>query len=57
VKYVADFKVWAESQGAYFHDDTGDPELTLDLYEDGDHFLDAVAYTRIFRRRLDPLLR
>jgi len=56
-KYVADFKAWAQAQGAYFHDDTGDPELTLDLYEDGDHFLDAAAYTKIFRRRLDPLLR
>ena len=37
-RYVADFRAWAESQGACFHDETGDPELTLDLYEDGDHF-------------------
>ena len=56
-KYIADFRAWAESQGACFHDETGDPELTLDLYEDGDHFGDRIAYTRIFRRRLDPLFR
>lgn len=56
-KYVADFRAWATAQGAYFHDDTGDPEMTLDLYEDGDHVLDRVRYTRIFRRRLDALFR
>ena len=56
-KYVADFRAWATAQGASFHDDTGDPEMTLDLYEDGDHVLDRVRYTRIFRRRLDPLFR
>jgi hypothetical protein len=57
LKYVADFRAWATAQGAYFHDDTGDPEMTLDLYEDGDHVLDRIRYTRIFRRRLDPLFR
>jgi hypothetical protein len=56
-RYVADFRSWAEAQGAYFHDDTGDPEMTVDLYEDGDHVLDRLRYTRIFRRRLDPLFR
>jgi hypothetical protein len=56
-QYVADFRAWAESQGECFYDETGDPELTLDLYEDGDHFRDRLAYTRIFRRRLDPLFR
>jgi hypothetical protein len=57
VRYVADFRAWAESEGLCFYDETGDPELTLDLYEDGDHFNDRVAYTKIFRRRLDPLFR
>ena len=56
-RYVAEFRAWAQSQGACFHDDTGDPEMTLDLYEDGDHVLDRDRYTRIFRRRLDPLFR
>jgi hypothetical protein len=57
VKYVADFREWARSQGLCFYDETGDPELTLDLYEDGDHFRDRITYTRIFRRRLDSLFR
>jgi len=56
-RYVADLKVWLESNGACFHDDTGDPDLTLDLYEDGDHVGDRRRYTEIFRKRLDPLFR
>jgi hypothetical protein len=56
-RYVSDFRAWAESQGLCFYDETGDPELTLDLYEDGDHVRDRITYTRIFRRRLDPLFR
>jgi hypothetical protein len=57
VRYVADLEAWLESQGALFHDDTGDPEMTLDLYEDGDHVGDRRRYTEIFRKRLDPLFR
>lgn len=56
-RYVDDFRHWAASQGVLFHDDTGDPEMTEDLYEDGDHVLDRIRYTRIFRRRLDALFR
>ena len=56
-RYVAEFRSWAESQGALFHDDTGDPEMSEDLYEDGDHVLDRIRYTRIFRRRLDAIFR
>ena len=48
---------WAEANGACFHDDTGDPEMTLDLYEDGDHVADRRRYTEIFRKRFDPLFR
>jgi hypothetical protein len=57
IKYIADFRAWAETHGACFHDETGDRELTLDLYEDGDHVADRLAYTRIFRRRLDSHFR
>ncbi len=57
VRYVADLKAWLESNGALFHDDTGDPEMTLDLYRDGDHVNDRRRYTEIFRKRLDPLFR
>jgi hypothetical protein len=56
-RYVADLRAWVEQQGACFHDDTGDPEMTLDLYEDGDHVADRRRYTDIFRKRLDPLFR
>jgi hypothetical protein len=56
-RYVADLKTWVERQGACFHDDTGDPGLTLDLYADGDHVADRRRYTEIFRTRLDPLFR
>ena len=54
---VADFKAWAEENGALFRDDTGDSEMTLDLYEDGDHVADRRRYTDIFRKRLDALFR
>jgi hypothetical protein len=57
VGYIDDFKAWAAAEGASFHDDTGDPEMTEDLYEDGDHVADPLRYTRIFRRRLDALFR
>lgn len=56
-RYVADLKSWLDGNGACFHDDTGDPEMTLDLYEDGDHVGDRRRYTEIFRKRLDPLFR
>ncbi len=46
-KYVAELKAWIESNGGVFHDDTGDPEMTLDLYEDGDHFSNRRRYTEI----------
>jgi hypothetical protein len=56
-RYVADLKAWVEGNGACFHDDTGDPEMTLDLYEDGDHVADRRRYTDIFRKRLDQYFR
>lgn len=37
-RYIAGLRSYVEQRGAIFHDDTGDPLLTLDLYEDGDHF-------------------
>jgi len=57
VRYTAELKAWLEGHGALFHDDLGDPELTLDLYADGDHVADRRRYTEIFRKRLDPLFR
>jgi hypothetical protein len=55
--YVSDLRTWVEANGALFRDDTGDPEMTLDMYRDGDHVADRRRYTEIFRRRLDPLFR
>ena len=37
VKYVGDLRAWLEARGAIFQDDTGDRDLPLAIYEDGDH--------------------
>jgi hypothetical protein len=56
-RYVRDLQAYVESHGGVFHDDTGDPALTLSMYEDGDHLArDAKPlYTDIFFDRLRPL--
>jgi hypothetical protein len=36
-RYVEDLRHYLTARGALFHDDTGDPALTLDFYGDGDH--------------------
>lgn len=36
-KYIAELGAYLESEGAIFHDDTGDPNLPLAMYDDGDH--------------------
>jgi hypothetical protein len=56
-RYVRDLQSYVESHGGVFHDDTGDPALTLSMYEDGDHLArDArPLYTDIFFDRLRPL--
>ena len=56
-RYVAELRTWIAANGGAFHDDTGDPEMTLDIYEDGDHVANRRRYTEIFRKRLDPLFR
>jgi hypothetical protein len=35
--YVQSLREYVTARGAIFHDDTGDPALTIDMYEDGDH--------------------
>ena len=42
---------------AYCHDDTGDPAMTLDMYEDGDHIARQwhAHYTDSLLRPLRPL--
>jgi hypothetical protein len=36
-RYVGDLRRYLEANGAYFHDEWGDPNLPLWLYSDGDH--------------------
>lgn len=36
-RYVERLKRYVEERGAIFHDDTGDPNLPLEMYDDGDH--------------------
>jgi hypothetical protein len=59
VRYAADLERYIEAHGGVFHDDTGDPELTLDMYEDGDHLASSARrrYTEILFARLGPLFR
>jgi hypothetical protein len=56
-RYVNDLRAYVESQGGVFRDDTGDPALTLDMYEDGDHIARHARafYTEVFFLRLRPL--
>jgi hypothetical protein len=56
-RYVADLAAYVQSRGASFRDDTGDPQLTLDMYADGDHVRDRVRYTEIFHSRMATLFR
>ena len=48
---------YVTARGAIFHDDTGDPALTLDMYEDGDHLARRARrrfYTENLYNRLRP---
>jgi hypothetical protein len=56
-RYMRDLRAYVEAHGALLRDDTGDPELTLDMYEDGDHIAAAFRrrYTEILVNRLAPL--
>ena len=56
-RYMRDLRGYIEAHGAMLRDDTGDPKLTLDMYEDGDHVAAGSRrrYTEIFVSRLAPL--
>lgn len=58
-EYMREFKAYAEREGMYFHDDTGDPMQTLAMYEDGDHVARAhrQRYTRQFFVTMNRLVR
>ena len=57
-RYVTDLKQYVESRGAIFIDDTGDPFITLEMYDDGDHGNPAwsARYTEHLYERLRPRL-
>lgn len=52
VRYVERLRAYLQERGVGFHDFTGDPELTVDLYMEDDHIADAERFTKLFCRRL-----
>jgi hypothetical protein len=54
--YVRSLREYVAARGAFLHDDTGDPAMTLDMYEDGDHLARHARrrYTEILYTRLRP---
>jgi len=55
-RYVDELRAYVTARGALFHDDTGDPALTIDMYEDGDHLARHARrrYTENLYNRLRP---
>jgi hypothetical protein len=55
-RYIDALRSYLAERGALFHDDTGDPLLTLDLYADGDHLTRQARqlYTENLYNRLRP---
>jgi hypothetical protein len=58
-RYLRDLRQYLESNGAVLHDDWGDPELPLSVYEDGDHVKRDFKrlYTELFVRRNPGIFR
>ncbi len=56
--YVAKLRDYVVSHGAIWRDDTGDPDLTIDMYADGDHLMTSARprYTEILFQRVRPSL-
>jgi hypothetical protein len=55
-RYVDALRSYETARQALFHDDTGDPALTIDMYEDGDHLARRARgrYTENLYNRLRP---
>lgn len=53
VRYVKDMKEYIEAHEHFFYDFTGDPEITLSMYGQGDHInrQNIKRYTQIFHDR------
>jgi hypothetical protein len=54
VRYMQQLRAYVEARGAILRDDTGDPDLGLEMYADGDHLKREARerYTEIFFHRL-----
>ena len=59
LRYARDLRAYVQSHGGILHDETNDAEITLDMYEDGDHIARHARdrYTRLFFERLRLLFR
>ena len=57
-RYVEKLRHYIEANGALWRDDTGDPAMTVDMYEDGDHLArhSRTYYTEIFYSRVRHFL-
>jgi hypothetical protein len=55
--YLEALRAYLAAQGVAYHDFTGDPEVTLARYRDGDHIADPAWYTELFLERLASELR
>ena len=57
--YVRKLRAYLEANGAVLHDDWGDPDQPLSVYEDGDHVTRAFkrTYTEIFFRKNPEIFR
>ena len=58
-RYIEELERYVTERGAIFRDDTGDPLMRLDMYEDGDHIRREARrrYTEILHARLNHLFR
>jgi hypothetical protein len=56
-RYMTDLREYVQARGGVLHDDTGDPQMTLNMYGDGDHIARHARerYTTLFFERLRPL--
>lgn len=58
-QYIGKLEAYIEANGGCWRDDTGDPAITLDMYDDGDHLAERARtrYTEILYDRLQHVLR
>lgn len=58
-RYAQQLRAYLAANGAYYHDDWGDPEQPLSIYEDGDHIARDYQryYSELFYRKNPELFR